>query len=189
MANWVGPTVAIAVAVIALCSLALAAMALIAARRAWQATDTMTKELAQLRDDIAPALNGLNRLGTTGADLIERIESEVDKVIDTSKSIREEVVRGVRHTRNRLADLDALLEVATDEAEAALIDAAAAVESFRTTAGLLGHVGRLLQPRDDRQDYEEDEEDADEEVDEEGDESVDEADDELLDQNEEEVAG
>ncbi len=162
MASWVGPTVAISVALIALSFVIIAVLLVVAIREARDTSETVARELTQLRHDLTPALASINHFGEVGSDVIEQFRDEVGEVIKTSQGVRRGVKKAVRQAEGRLADLDALLEVATDEAEAALMDASAAIQSVRTSAGLLSHIGRFLVPRD--EEYEDDEEVEDEEV-------------------------
>lgn len=161
MASWVGPTVAIALVVIAACYVGLALATIGAIREARQKSDTMARELAELRSDIGPALQAVNRFGESGSEIADMLRDEVGEIVRTSQAVRRQVRRGVRQAQHRLADLDALLEVATEEADAALVDAANALETVRTSAGLLSQVGRFLAPRDEEyededEEYEED---------------------------------
>jgi hypothetical protein len=166
MASWVGPTVAIAVSLIALCVLAAAVVAVSLVREARAKTESLAHELADLRSDIAPTLAAINRFSEAGGDLVDRVGAEVDAVLDTSRDVRRRLTAGVRGIENRLADLDALLEVATEEADAALVDASHALQTLRSGAGLLSHVGRLLVATD-PDDEPEDDLDAADEIDEE----------------------
>lgn len=164
MASWVGPTVAIALAIIAACYVGLALAMVGAIREARQKSDSMARELADLRADLGPALHAVNRFGESGSEIVDLLRDEVGEIVSTSQSVRRQVRRGVRQAQHRLGDLDALLEVATEEADAALVDAANALETIRSSAGLLSQVGRFLAPRDDGDDEYEDEEDEEDEA-------------------------
>jgi hypothetical protein len=163
MASWVGPTIAIALAIIAACYLGLAIVMIGAIREARQKSDSMARELADLRGDLGPALHAVNRFGESGSEIVALLRDEVGEVVAASQTLRRQVQRGVHQAQHRLADLDALLEVATEEADAALLDAANALDSVRTSAGLLAQVGRFLAPNDEEEDDEE-YEDVDEEL-------------------------
>ncbi len=183
MASWVGPTVAISVALIALSFLVMAFITIAVAHEARKKSGTMVRELTELRRDLAPALASINHFGEVGSDVIGQLRDEVGEVIKTSQGVRRGVDKAVRQAEGRLADLDALLEVATDEAEAALMDASAAIQSVRTSAGLLSHIGRFLVPQgeadeeyEDDEEVEEEEEDALEDLDEDADDDDDDED-------------
>ncbi len=165
MASWVGPTVAIALALIALCVVAAAVVAVSLIREARAKTESLARELAELRTDLAPTLTAINRLTESGGDLVDQVRLEVDAVLDTSRRMRQRVDHGAQQMASRLADLDALLEVATEEADAALLDAANAIQSLRSGAGLLTHVGRFLtSSAEDEEGLDEEEVDEDEEI-------------------------
>lgn len=147
MASWVGPTVAISVALIALSFLGMAAVLLVAAREAREKSGELARELTELRADLAPMLASMNRLSEGGAEVLDEVREELGHVVDTSRALRRNVTRAVRQAQNRLADLDALVEVATEEAESAFLDAAGAIQSVRSSAGLIRQVGRFLVPQ------------------------------------------
>jgi len=189
MPDWVGPTVAISLALIALSYLGLAWMMIRIVREAREKSGTLVRELTELRHDLAPTLASINHFGEAGSDVIEQLRDEVGEVVKTSQAVRRGVTRAFQQTQHRLADLDALLEVATDEADAALMDASAAIQSVRTSAGLLSHVGRFLAPRDEDIEDEEDEDEDEfeeelEELDEDVEEELDDLDDDELDDDE-----
>lgn len=105
MAAWVGPTVAISLAIIALCVLALV-LVLIATFRS--------------------------------------VRSEINALVRTSSGVRHELSAGVRQTKKRLADFDALVEVMNEEVEDAALDLAVALRTVRSTRSMIGGVKRFL---------------------------------------------
>ncbi len=154
MPGWIGPTVAIALVVIALAFVAIAATALMVAREARDASGSLARELAELRADIAPALQALRKFGETGEHVAEAARVEIQKILSTSRTIRHEIERGVRRTQRRLADFDALLEVMQEEVEETALSVATTLRTVRTGRGVLGGVRRLLRRRGSRDDDE-----------------------------------
>lgn len=147
MAGWVGPTVAISLLIIAGCFLGIAVAALRVFKKVDAASTGLTGELAELRHELAPMLNALNRFGDAGADLVETARTEVQELVATSKDLRHGIRRTQRRAARRLADLDALVEVMQEEVEETAIDAATAIRTLRNGSGMVSQVGRFLAPR------------------------------------------
>jgi methyl-accepting chemotaxis protein len=153
MAGWVGPTVAISLLLIALCVVGITLAAAMVFREVQHASKGLTHELAELRHELGPMLNALNRFGDAGADLVETARGEVQELVATSQELRVGVRRTTRRAARRLADLDALLEVMQEEVEETALDAATALRTIREGSGLVGHVGRFLAPRRRRREH------------------------------------
>lgn len=147
MAGWIGPTVALSLLVIAICVVAMAAAAVLVLREAASASKGVTRELEELRHELAPMLTALNRFGDTGSEVVEMARNEVEELVDTSRQLRGELRRGMVRAQERLADFDALVEVMQEEVEDTAIDAATALRTLRGTDGVVRQVGRLLRPR------------------------------------------
>lgn len=89
-------------------------------------------------------LQALKETAAEGRGLVTRLREEVDEVVRTSQRVRHDVDRGVRRARRRLADLDALAEVVQEEVEETALDVAARVRSFRTGAGVVSQLRRMI---------------------------------------------
>lgn len=142
--GWVGPTVAISVAIIALACLGMAVGAFVLARRAVDQSRGLAKELAELRQDLRPTVEAINRLAATGSEVGGRVRDEALALVDTSRRLRRSVLHGARRVRGRLEDLDALYEVVHGEVEETALDVAATLRSMRTGASALSRIKRLL---------------------------------------------
>lgn len=122
--GWVGPTVAISLALIALAcvvmflGIALAAMAL---RR--------TLKSASARLDELQALVG-------------RVQEEGDAYLATSRRFRRRLDRGIDRVSERMADLDALYEVVHEEVEETAMRFASALRTARLSTGIIARVLR-----------------------------------------------
>lgn len=147
MAGWIGPTIAISLLLIAICIVGMTVAAALAFREAQQAGKGLTNELAELRHELAPMLNALNRFGDVGADVVEMARQEVREVVATSQGLRTDVRRARRRIGNRLADLDAFVEVMQEEVEDTALEAASTLRTLRTGGGVVAHVGRRLVAR------------------------------------------
>lgn len=142
--GWVGPTVAISLVFIALAFVAIAATAVALAKRATDKSNDLARELAELRRDIRPTIDAINRLTVTGADVGAKVRDEALALVDTSRRLRRDVLTGARRVQGRLRDLDALYEVVHGEIEDTALDVAATLRTVRTGASALGRIKRLL---------------------------------------------
>ena len=143
---WVGPTMAISLAVIALSVLGMAivvgrsVLKLVAHRKRIAAVfDT-------LQEDARQALVAARRLTEQAQDLMVLVRHEAGAFAETSRRVRRKVVRGVDRVEERLADLETLYDVVHDEVEDTALDVAAALRSARQGNGMIGRVRRLLVP-------------------------------------------
>ena len=158
MAGWVGVVIAISVTLIAICVVGITVAAAVVFREAQQASRGLTNELAELRRELSPTLAALNKFGEAGSEVVDLARHEVRELVATSQAVRTDVRRGMRRAKQRLADVDALVEVMQEEVEETAIDAATAMRTLRTSAGVIGSVRRFLAPRPDDDEIEEDEE-------------------------------
>lgn len=147
MAGWIGPTMAISLALIAACFLGIAAAVAIALKEAVERGQSLAKELAELRHDLGPTLKALNRLGTGGAEVVELAQEEVREIIYTTRRLRKDVEKSVTRARRRLADFEAVVEVVQEEVEETALDLGAALRTVRTGTGVIGRLRRLVLPR------------------------------------------
>ena len=76
MPQWVGPVVAISLAIIALCFVGLVAMTLKTLQETLKRSRALGQQLAELRRELTPALRALNRLSTQGAEIADLARGE-----------------------------------------------------------------------------------------------------------------
>ena len=122
--GWVGPTVAVSLAIIALACVVMfagIAMAAIAARRAFAAASAQLKELQ---------------------GLVERVREEGDAYLATSRRLRGRLDRGIDRVSERAADLDALYEVVQEEVEETALHFASVLRTARMSTSILGRALR-----------------------------------------------
>ena len=143
-AGWVGPTGAIALVVIALAFAIIAGVALMLARVASQEIRELRQELARIRAELSPALHALQRVADAGVDLSNDVREEVQLYLEKSRFLREDLDRGVRRLKGRLADLDALYEVVHGEVEDTALDVAARLRSLRNGTRIVTRLRRFL---------------------------------------------
>jgi len=144
MPGWVGPTAAISLVIIALSFAAIAFGSVMVARAAKQEISEVSDKLEGIRGDLHDAMHAVRRVAETGEDLSVKLKEEIHHYLDTSRAIRQDLDRGVRKVKTRLADLDALYEVVHEEVEDTALDVAARVRSVRRGAGMVGRLRRWL---------------------------------------------
>ena len=143
---WVGPTVAISLAVIALSVLGMAIVVGGAVRRLVAHRKRIAEVIDTLQEDARQALVAARRLTEQAQDLMVLVRHEAGAFAETSRRVRRKVVRGVDRVEERLADLETLYDVVHDEVEDTALDVAAALRSARQGNGMIGRVRRLLVP-------------------------------------------
>lgn len=144
MPGWVGPTAAISLVIIALSFAAIAAGSVLLARAAKKEIAEVSDKLEGIRGDLHDAMHAVRRVAETGEDLSLKLKEEIQHYLATSRTIRQDVERGVRRVKTRLADLDALYEVVHGEVEDTALDVAAKVRTVRQGAGMVGRLRRWL---------------------------------------------
>jgi uncharacterized protein YoxC len=144
--EWVGPTMAISLAVLALSFLGLAvAVGLAVLRLAGQVRKVSTL-VDGLQDDVARTLKTVRGLTEQGQDLMVLVRHEVGAFAQTARRLRRKTVRAADRVESKLEELETLYDVVHDEVEGAALDAAAALRSVRRGNGMLGRVRRFLIP-------------------------------------------
>ncbi|HEU4955280.1 MAG TPA: hypothetical protein VFT28_11920 [Gemmatimonadales bacterium] len=143
---WVGPTVAISLAVMALSVLGMAIVLGRSVLRLVAHRKRIAAVFDTLQEDAQQALVAARRLTEQAQDLMVLVRHEAGAFAETSRRVRRKVVRGVDRVEERLADLETLYDVVHDEVEDTALDVAAALRSARQGNGMIGRVRRLLVP-------------------------------------------
>jgi hypothetical protein len=142
--GWVGPTIAISLAVIALSIVVAAVAAAIAALRLSGQARKIADVVETLQDDAGQAVKAARQLAEQAQEVMVLVRHEAGAYAQTGRRLRRKVVRGVDHIEGRLADLESLYNVVHDEVEDTALDVAAALRTVRRGNGMLGRVRRLL---------------------------------------------
>jgi uncharacterized protein YoxC len=143
---WVGPTVAISLAVLALAFLGLAiAVGVAAIKLAGQVRKVGTM-VDGLQDDVARTLKSVRSLTEQGQDIMLLVRHEAGAFAQTARRLRRKAVRAADRIEIKMEELETLYDVVHDEVEGAALDMAAALRSVRRGNGMLGRVRRLLVP-------------------------------------------
>jgi hypothetical protein len=143
---WVGPTMAISLAVIALSVLGTAIVVGRSVLRLVAHRKRIAAVFDTLQEDAQQVLVAARRLTEQAQDLMVLVRHEAGAFAETSRRVRRKVVRGVDRVEERLADLETLYDVVHDEVEDTALDVAAALRSARQGNGMIGRVRRLLVP-------------------------------------------
>jgi uncharacterized protein YoxC len=128
--TWVAVVTGISLAVLALSAIAIALSSVVAAL-AVRAFLRLLQALA------GPALDDVRQLVAT-------IRAEADGLIGTSRDLRGRIVQAADAAETRLADLDALIEVAQEEVESTVLDVAATLRNVRRGLSLVEWGRRAL---------------------------------------------
>lgn len=144
--EWVGPTMAISLAVIALSFLGIALVVAIAILKLTGQVKKVGTLVDGLQDDIARTLKAVRRLTEQGQDVMVVVRQETGAFAQTGRRLRRKLVRAVDRVEMKVQELETLYDVVHDEVEGAALDVAAALRSVRRGNGMLGRVRRLLVP-------------------------------------------
>lgn len=144
--EWVGPTVAISLAVLALCFLAMAVAVSIAAFRLTGEVKKLGTLVEGLQDEAERTLKGVRRLTEQAQDIMVLVRHEAGAFAQTARRLRRKTVRGMDRIEAKLEDLETLYDVVHDEVEGTALDLATALRSLRRGNGMLGRVKRILVP-------------------------------------------
>jgi uncharacterized protein YoxC len=144
--EWVGPTVAISLAVLALSFLAMAIAVAIAVLKLSREVRKVGTMVEGLQDDVARTLKGVRRLTEQAQDVMVLVRHEAGAFAQTARRLRRKTVRAVDRIEAKLQDLETLYDVVHDEVEGTALDLAAGLRSLRRGNGMLGRVRRILVP-------------------------------------------
>jgi uncharacterized protein YoxC len=144
--DWVGPTMAISLAVLAVSFLGLAVAVGVAALKMVGQVRKVSTLADGLQDDVARTLKAVRGLTEQGQDVMVLVRQEAGAFAQTARRLRRKSVRAVDRIEVKLEELETLYDVVHDEVEGAALDAAAALRSVRRGNGMLGRVRRFLVP-------------------------------------------
>ncbi len=144
--DWVGPTMAISLAILALSFLGLAIAVAVAVFRLTDQVKKIGTLVDGLQDDIARTLKGVRNLSEQAQDVMVLVRHETGAFAQTARRLRRKVVRGADRIEAKLEDLETLYDVVHSEVESTALDLAAALRSLRRGNGMLGRVRRILVP-------------------------------------------
>jgi outer membrane murein-binding lipoprotein Lpp len=144
--DWVGPVMAISLAIIALSFLTVAGAVAFAALKLSGQVRKIAAIVDGLQDDVGRTLKTVRRLTEQAQDVMVLVRHEAGAFAQTGRRLRRKTVRAVDRVETKLQELETLYDVVHDEVEGAALDAAAALRSLRRGNGMLGRVRRILVP-------------------------------------------
>ena len=144
--DWVGPTVAISLAVLALSFLGMTIAVAVAASRVAAQAKKVGALVDGLQDDIASTLKRVRNLTEQAQDVMVLVRHETGAFAQTARRLRRKTVRAADRIEAKLQDLETLYDVVHDEIEETALDVAAGLRSLRRGNGMLGRVRRMLVP-------------------------------------------
>jgi uncharacterized protein YoxC len=144
--DWVGPTVAISLAVLALSFLGMAIAVTVAALAVAKQAKKVGGLVNGLQDDIARTLKAVHNLTEQAQEVMVLVRHEAGAFAQTARRLRRKTVRAVDRIEAKLQDLETLYDVIHEEIEDSALDLAAALRSLRRGNGMLGRVRRILVP-------------------------------------------
>ena len=128
--DWVAPTVAISLAVIAVCLVAMGGVALAVGLGLRRRSRALTAQLADVKRDARA--------------LAARLRLEIESYADLSADARGRLQGAMTAVQVRLEDLDALADVLQEEVEETALSAASLMRTVRRSGSVLGVARRAL---------------------------------------------
>jgi uncharacterized protein YoxC len=145
--NWVGPTMAIALVIIALSFVAVAVALVLVLSRLVQPLLELSRVIHNLQDDLSWAVKGMRQLTDQSQELLALVRQEAGAFAHAGRRLRRQVVKGADRIQSKLEDLETLYDVVHEEVEDTALDVAAVLRSVRQGNGVLGRIRRLLVSR------------------------------------------
>ena len=143
---WIGPTVALSLAVIALSFIAIAVATVMVMARLVKPIKAVAKVVKDLEDDLTVAIKGVRQLTDQTQNLLSLVRQEAGAFVQTGRRLRRQVIKGAERIRTRMEDLETLYDVVHEEVEDTALDVAAVLRSVRRGSGVLSRIRRLLVP-------------------------------------------
>ena len=145
---WVGPVMAISLALIALSVVIVAGGIVLMAGRIKGEIEERKLLINQVAADAKETMASVRELVNDGEHIVGMVRGEAEAFARTGRVIRKKIKRGVGRVESRLADLEALYDVVHDEVEDTALDVAAGLRQFRRgrSGGLVGRMTRGLLP-------------------------------------------
>lgn len=144
--SWVGPTMAVSLAVMALAVVAFASVVGWIALKVISEVQERKVLLSGVREDVQETLASVRQLTEQAQEVMGVVRTEAGAFVQTSRRIRRKVNRGVDRVERRLEDLEALYDVMHEEVEDTALDLAASMRRVRRGGGMIGRVRRFLVP-------------------------------------------
>jgi hypothetical protein len=135
--DWVGPTMALSLLVIALAFVVIAIAIAMTARQAVEEMHQLSVMVDGLRGDLAPALKLVQAVAGEGERLVNAVSGETEEIVRASRALRSGLEK-------RFENLQVVYDVLAEEVEETAIEAAVSLRSLRRGIGWFGMIRRLL---------------------------------------------
>lgn len=143
---WVGPTMAVSLAIVAAAFLIMALVLAIAALRIAREVRALAALVTGFQDDVARTIASVRQLTDQAQDVMALVRTEAAAFADTSRRLRRRIIKGADRVQAKLQDLEALYEVVHEEVEETALDVAAGLRAIRHGDGMISRVRRMLVP-------------------------------------------
>ena len=143
---WVGPTMAISLAVLAISFLGMAVAIGLAAVRIGAQVRKIGVIVEGLQNNATETLKAMRRLTDQAQDIVTVVRSEVGAFAHTGRRLRRKVLRGTDRVEGKLRDLESLYDVVHTEVEDTALTVAAKLRSLRSGEGLFNRLRRVIIP-------------------------------------------
>lgn len=139
-AAWVGPTIAISLAIVA-------AAVLVTLVGVFVAALVLQRSVRRVAGHVSAVLEAARRVADEGQSLVRLVREEGEGYAATSRRLRHRIDHGVDRMSERLADLDALADVVHEEVEETALRFASALRTARLSTGIIARVLRRRRRR------------------------------------------
>lgn len=145
---WVGPVMAISLALIALSILVVAGGIVLMWGKLMSEIDERKLLINQVATDARDTMASVRELVEDGEQIVGTVRHEAEAFARTGRVLRNKLKRGVGRVESRLVDLESLYDVVHSEVEDTALDVAAGLRQFRRgrPTGLVGRMTRALLP-------------------------------------------
>lgn len=145
-ASWVGPTMAVSLAVMALATIIFAGVVAYVALKIVNEVQERKMLLTGVREDVQETLSTIREVAGQAQEVMNVVRLEAGAFVQTGRRIRRKVNRGVDRIEHRMQDLEALYDVVHEEVEDTALDLAATMRRVRSSRSMIGKVRRFLVP-------------------------------------------
>ena len=140
---WVGPTMAISLAIIAFSFAVIGFVVALLGLALWRQLKDLRGQMAGVQDDLQRTMKSVRKGAKDIRGVTALVHDQVAAFAGTGEELREKVLDAADHVQVRLQDLEALYDVMYDEVADTALDVAAGVRTFKKNP-ILRTVRRFL---------------------------------------------
>jgi hypothetical protein len=146
--GWVHTLSSIAQIVIALALIGIGILTLAILLLSWKVYKKVKAAAEKLRIDVDPAVRNAIAASESARAMVATVQGNVTEISRTVSSANERIGRVVQSAETRAADLNALLDVAQQEAEELFVRTASTLRGVKAGAGELRRTAAVRAPAD-----------------------------------------